>query len=65
MKSEPGPPMTPQPQPKSGSLFGAASIRSTPTPARWLLATALKRPCSIGASGWSVPAEAAGGSIWW
>jgi hypothetical protein len=34
MKAEPGPPMTAQPLPKSGSLFGAriAGVRSSPTP---------------------------------
>jgi hypothetical protein len=30
-----------------------------PEPPRWLLGTAPKRPCSIGASGWSVLAAAA------
>ena len=39
--------------------------KSSPIPPRWLLGTAPKRLCSIGASGWSVPAAAASRPIWW
>ena len=66
MKSEHGPPMTAPPLHKSGLSFGArtVSIRSSPTSLsrshlrclpRWLLGTAPKRPCPIGASGSSAP----------
>ena len=41
-----------------------AGIRSSPILPRWLLGGAPKRPCSVDASGWSVPAAAAGRSIW-
>jgi len=42
----------------------AISIRLSPTLPKWPLGTSPKRPCSIGASGWCVPSEAAGRSIW-
>jgi len=42
-----------------------AAIRSSPIPPGWLLAAAPRPPFSIGASGSSAPAAAAGRSIWW
>jgi len=35
-----------------------------PDLSRWLLGTAPRRPCSTGASGWSVTAAAADRSMW-
>jgi hypothetical protein len=41
-----------------------AATKSSRTPLRWLLGTAPKFRCSIGASGWPVSGAAAGRPIW-
>jgi hypothetical protein len=61
MKSQPGPLMTLGSAPAAQVRFfvcaSTASIRSSPIPPRRLLGMAPKRPCSIGANVWSVPAR--------
>jgi hypothetical protein len=39
--------------------------RSSPIRPRWLVGRMPKRPCSISARGWSVPAAATGRPLWW
>ena len=67
VKSDPDAPMTLGVAAAARSqriVLASGMIRSSPTPPRWLLGTAPKRPCSIGANGWCVLSAAAGRSIW-